>query len=109
MSEENTLAAIARIDERTKMMAERIEDMAHSIYLLDEMLKRVTKKTLVLEANNGYCPAHPDIVKVQAGLREENIILKTKFGMVAVLVAGFVTVLINLSLWVIDKYISWKG
>ncbi|MDW7727349.1 MAG: hypothetical protein SCH70_09650 [Candidatus Methanoperedens sp.] len=109
MNGESTLAAIARIDERTKLMAEKIEDMSHTISRLDEMLKKVTEKTLRLEASKGYCPAHPDMVKAQAGLREENIVLKTKFGMVSVLVAGFVTLLLNFSLWLLDKYVSWKG
>lgn len=109
MNGESTLAAIARIDERTKLMAEKIEDMSHTISRLDEMLKKVTEKTLVLEASKGYCPAHPDMVKAQNALREENIVLKTKFGMVSVLVAGFVTLLLNFCLWLLDKYVSWKG
>lgn len=109
MNGESPDVKIARIDERTKLMAETIENLSDTITRLDETLKQVTEKTLILEANKGYCPAHTDMVKSQAKLREENIVLKTKFGMVSVLVAGLVTLLLNFSLWLLDKYVSWKG
>ena len=109
MNEESPDVKIARIDERTKLMAETIENLSDTISRLDETLKHVTEKTLKLEANKGYCPAHADMVKTQVELREENLVLKTKFGLVAILVAGFVTLLLNFSLWLLDKYVSWKG
>lgn len=102
MPGESTETKIARIDERTKLMAEKIEDMSSAIKVL-------TEKTLKLEADKGYCPAHPDIVKAQGALREENIILKTKFGIASVLIAGLVTLLLNFTLWLLNKYFSWKG